>query len=306
MKARGEKPFFLYVPFTAVHIPIREPEEIVQRVPKEITEPSRRQYAADVMHLDDAVGQLLQALEKTGKAGNTLVFFGSDNGGYPTARNDDPAYPADNYEAGPAGGSNGPLRGRKTEVYEGGIRVPTLVHWPARLKPGSLASPAHIGDWMPTFCALAGYSAEKDLRWDGRDIWPLLTGGEPPAARTIYVAGPGFKTQAIRDGDWKLVVRKPGPRSSSTSPPIRTRPPTLLRPCPKKPRVGKAGGSGESRSRCRCQRRATEKLGRCTSCLSSLPCFAAAASHWPQPCSRAWARGRQVPPEPQCSLHPLR
>ena len=101
LESRTDKPFFLYVPFTAVHIPIREPEEWLRRVPPEITEPSRRQYGANVMHLDDSVGKILAALDKSGKAGNTLVIFGSDNGAYPTARNDDPQYPADDYEPGP-------------------------------------------------------------------------------------------------------------------------------------------------------------------------------------------------------------
>jgi arylsulfatase A-like enzyme len=206
LKGRGSKPFFLYVPFTAVHIPIREPEEIVRRVPTAITEPSRRQYAADVMHFDDAVGRLLAALEKSDKAKNTLVVFSSDNGGYPTARNDDPQYPADNYTPGPAGGDNQPLRGMKTTVYEGGIRTPTVVRWPGKLKPGKFEGVAHIADWMPTFCALAGYTPKKDLKWDGQDIWPQLTGAEPPKPRAIYIAGPGFKLRMVRDGDWKLVV----------------------------------------------------------------------------------------------------
>ena len=209
LESRAERPFFLYLPFTAVHIPIREPEEFVRRVPKEITEPSRREYAACVMHLDDAVGRVLAALQKSGKAHNTLVVFTSDNGGYPIARNDDPQYPADNYEAGPAGGDNHPLRGMKTTAYEGGIRVPALVRWPARLTPGKLAAPVHITDWMPTFCGLAGYRPEKDLRWDGQDIGLLLTGTQAPKPRALYWAAPGFRAQAVRVGDWKLIVNNP-------------------------------------------------------------------------------------------------
>jgi arylsulfatase A-like enzyme len=207
LSSRQDRPFFLYVPFTTVHIPIREPDEYVRNVPAAITEPSRREYAADVMHLDAMVGRLLEALKKSGKADNTIVVFTSDNGAYPNARNDDPLYPADNYTPGPAGGSNEPLRGMKGEVYEGGIRVPALVYWPARLKPGKFTTPVHITDWMPTFCALAGYKPEKDLHWDGRNIWPFLSGTEPPKPRSIYVAGTGFRSQALREGDWKLVVQ---------------------------------------------------------------------------------------------------
>ena len=63
---------------------------------------------------------------------------------------------------------------------------------------------------MPTICALAGYKPEKDLKWDGQNIWPQLTGAEPPRPRAIYVAGPSFRARAVRDGDWKLVVANQG------------------------------------------------------------------------------------------------
>ena len=215
IESRTDKPFLLYVPFTAVHIPIREPEEIVSRVPQTITERSRRQFGANVMHLDDSVGKILAALEKSGKAANTLVIFSSDNGGIPNAKNDDAQYPADDYDPGPAGGSNVPLRGQKGEVYEGGIRTPTVARWPGRLKPGKFTGVAHISDWMPTFCALAGYAPEKDLKWDGKNIWPQLTGAEPPKPRTIYTAAPGFRAQALRDGDWKLIVAKGNAKKSA-------------------------------------------------------------------------------------------
>lgn len=206
---RGDRPFLLYLPFTAVHIPIREPEEIVRRVPAAITAPVLREYAADIMHLDDAVGRVLAALEKTGRAENTIVVFSSDNGGI-DAENADDKYPPDNYEPGAVDGNNLPLRGKKGDVYEGGIRVPTLVRWPARLKPGKVTAPVHISDWMPTFCALAGSTPSGDLHWDGQNIAPLLTGEAKTLPRTIYTAGPSFRDQALRDGDLKLVVHHPG------------------------------------------------------------------------------------------------
>ena len=94
-KAGGEgQPFFLYVPFTAVHLPLKEPEEWLNRVPEEITGEVPRQYAACVMHLDDAVGQIVDAVEKAGKKDNTLIIFTSDNGGS-TAENNDTKYPDD-------------------------------------------------------------------------------------------------------------------------------------------------------------------------------------------------------------------
>lgn len=215
--SRSDKPFLLYVPFTAVHIPIREPEEIVKRVPKEITEPSRRQFGANVMHLDEAVGKILAALEKSGKAANTLVIFTSDNGGLPTAKNNDTQYPPDGYDVGPAGGSNVPLRGQKGDVYEGGIRTATIARWPGHLKAGKFNGVAHVSDWMPTFCALAGYAPDHDLKWDGQNIWPQLTGAEPPRPRTVYTAAPGYRAQALREGDWKLIVPKDNPKKASKS-----------------------------------------------------------------------------------------
>ena len=207
LASRTDKPFLLYVPFTAVHIPIREPEEFVMRVPAEIAQPSLRQYAASVMHLDDSVGRILATLERTGKASSTIVVFGSDNGGTPTAKNDDTRYPLDGYDPGPSGGSNLPLRGNKGEIYEGGIRTPALVRWPGQLKPGKFNGVAHISDWMPTFCTLAGYTAEKELKWDGQNIMPQLLGHQPPTPRTLYTAAPGYRAVTLRDGDWKLIVK---------------------------------------------------------------------------------------------------
>jgi arylsulfatase A-like enzyme len=105
-------------------------------------------------------------------------------------------------------GNNFPLRGWKTELYEGGIRVPAFANWPGRLKPGTVDSPTHVSDWLPTLCKLTGY--EKDLQQmnlDGRNIWPLLTGEQRIAdERAIY-----WKTSqayAVRDGPWKMLVHR--------------------------------------------------------------------------------------------------
>ena len=207
LTARGDAPFFLYVPFTAVHIPIREPEAYFATVPADIAQPSHREYAACIAHLDAAVGKLLEALARTGKADNTLLVFTSDNGGT-TAPNNDTKYPPDDYAEGRSNGNNHPYRGQKGTVYEGGTRVPTLVRWPAQLKPGEWSAAAHVTDWMPTFCALAGYEPQTDLRWDGRDLWPTIAGKTAPEPRSIYIAGPGFRSAAVHEGDWKLVVHR--------------------------------------------------------------------------------------------------
>ncbi|MBL8829834.1 MAG: sulfatase-like hydrolase/transferase [Planctomycetaceae bacterium] len=203
--SRGEKPFFLYVPFTAVHLPIKEPEEWLTRVPAEITGDVPRHYAACVMHLDDAVGRIVAALEKAGKRDNTLLVFTSDNGGS-WVENNDLKYPDDHCPNGKLVGNNKPWRGQKGDLYEGGIHVATLANWPARLKPGKLESPAHIADWTPTFCSLAGYSATTDLKWDGRSLAAALVERSPLPSRSLYWTAPGFRARAVRVDDWKLIA----------------------------------------------------------------------------------------------------
>jgi arylsulfatase A-like enzyme len=205
LSKRGEKPFFLYVPFTAVHLPVKEPAEWLAKVPVGITGDVVRHYAACVMHLDDSVGRIVAALEKNGKRDQTLIIFTSDNDGS-TAENNGQTYPADDYPTGPLPGNNTPLRGEKGSVYEGGTRVPCIANWPGKLKPGTHTAPVQIIDWMPTFCALAGYMPERDLKWDGANLWPQLAEGVKPAAHPIYTVAPGFKSRSFRVADFKLVL----------------------------------------------------------------------------------------------------
>jgi len=210
-KQEEDKPFFLYVPFTAVHLPIREPQKWLDRVPKEITGDVARHYAACILHLDDSVGRIVAAVEKTGRKDNTLIVFTSDNGGS-TAENNDTKYPnvKDDCPNGKLPGNNLPLRGKKGDLYEGGTRVPTIVRWPGKIPAGSSSeTPVHIVDWMPTFCGLAGYKSDGDkLKWDGTDIWPVISGTGSLPVRSLYSAGTHFRSQALREGDWKLIVFK--------------------------------------------------------------------------------------------------
>ena len=211
IEGRGERPFFLYVPFTAVHLPIKEPDEYLRRVPESIQGETPRQYSACVMHLDDAVGRIVAALEKTGRRENTLVVFTSDNGGS-TSENNDTKYPADSYPAGKLTGNNTPWRGQKGQVYEGGIRVPAVINWPGKLKPGKVESPVQITDWMPTFCSLADYKANFDPKWDGTNIWPIIQGDalKDEFPRSIYTVSPGWRSRSLHVGNWKLVVHGEG------------------------------------------------------------------------------------------------
>jgi arylsulfatase A-like enzyme len=161
------------------------------------------------MHLDDAVGRIVAALEKNGQRKKTLIVFTSDNGGS-TVENNDLKYPDDNCPSGKLVGNNKPWRGQKGDLYEGGTRVPCVVSWPARIEPGKLDSPVQITDWMPTFCALAGHRPEQDLKWDGRDIAPALLDRKPLPARPLYAVAPGWRGQSLRHEDWKLIVHGEG------------------------------------------------------------------------------------------------
>jgi len=168
-----------------------------------------RHYAASIMHLDDAVGQIVRALEATHKRDNTLVVFTSDNGGS-WAQNNDLKYPDDNCPNGKLPGNNLPLRGQKGTLYEGGTRVPTIVNWPGQIKAGKAESPVQIIDWMPTFCRLAGFVPTSDLKWDGIDLTSLLTEGTVPVSRPLYTVAPGWRGRSVRLGNWKLIELKDG------------------------------------------------------------------------------------------------
>lgn len=215
IETKRESPFFLYVPFTAVHHPLDEPDPWLAK--GRSADATRPQYAACTMHMDDCVGQIVQALKRTKQLENTLVVFFSDNGGtIDPADGDNSRYPGE-YPKGEKLGLNRPLRGRKTQVYEGGIRTPAFVSWPGTLAKRKITSPLHVIDWMPTLCGLVGFQANQvfpnddvgndPLKWDGQDIWPILSGQiETPQPRTLYWRGVGERTSALREGDWKLIA----------------------------------------------------------------------------------------------------
>jgi arylsulfatase A-like enzyme len=156
--------------------------------------------------MDDAIGQILAVLERKKLRDNTLVIFFGDNGAHGPSDNQGGAYPGE-YERVQVGNTNVPLQGHKSSVYEGGIRTPGLVCWPGKLPVSEVQTPLAAVDWMPTLCALAGAKPAGDLKWDGIDIWPVLSqSAATPPARTIYSAAPGFRAQMVRHGDWKLIV----------------------------------------------------------------------------------------------------
>jgi arylsulfatase A-like enzyme len=185
----GKKPFFLYVPFNAVHTPHQVPEEYLK--PYAHLKGERRKYAGMLTAMDEAVGRIVAAVEAAGARKNTLFVFSSDNGG------PRPGVVTD----------NGKYRAGKGTLYEGGVRVAAFATWDGPIKPGStVTEPLHAVDWYPTLLKLGGAKAEQKLPVDGRDAWPTLTQGKPSPHEAILL-NTTPTGGAIRSGDWKLVVR---------------------------------------------------------------------------------------------------
>lgn len=201
IRAKRE-PWFIYVPFQAVHIPIDAPEPYKKIYAGKSD--SVQRYGGFVSQMDAKVGEFIAALEETGQRTNTVIVFTSDNGGTPALGN---PYAGNTPPLKQTISSNVPLRGNKAQLYEGGVRVPAFANWPGTLAPRKVTAPLHVADWMPTLTKLAGYTPTTDLKWDGLDVWPVLTGAvEKPAPRTIYIPMRGGA--AVRHGDWKLISTK--------------------------------------------------------------------------------------------------
>jgi arylsulfatase B len=196
-------PFFLYVPFSVPHYPVQEEAQWLAPYEGKIADRSRRAYAASITHMDAAIGRVLAALDRTAQRQRTLVVFSSDNGGQKSWGAPSSEY-GGRFEPHPVLGNNEPLRGWKGQLYEGGIRVPALAHWPGVLQPREVHAAVHIIDWFPTFARLAGCETPPHWNLEGTDIWPLLAGGEPTGPRTFYWKVPG--QWGLMHGDWKLIV----------------------------------------------------------------------------------------------------
>jgi arylsulfatase A-like enzyme len=138
--------------------------------------------------VDEAIGQILQSLEKSGIRDNTLIVFSSDNGA-------------------PQPGDNTPLRDFKATVYEGGIRGASFVNWPGRVSAQQrIKEPMHIVDWYPTLIGLAGGSLKQTLPMDGLNVWPMITQHQAsPHDAILSVSNRGTSLSAIRMGNWKLI-----------------------------------------------------------------------------------------------------
>ena len=193
-----KSPLFLYLAFTAPHTPYQAPRNYLDQY-KEIADPQRRAYAAQITAMDDQIGKVVDALEHRGIRDNTLIFFVSDNGG--TRSN---LFAGEAEVKGDLPSNNGPNRDGKGSVYEGGTRVVALANWPGRIKPGVVDGMMHIVDMYPTFVGLAGAELGGNKPLDGIDVWKTISEGKPsPRDAMVYNIEP--YRAGVRKGNWKLV-----------------------------------------------------------------------------------------------------
>lgn len=207
VRVLGEKragPLFLYVAFSVPHTPLSEEPRWLDRYQSVFKEETRRLVAASITHMDDAIGRIITALDKSGRRENTLIVFTGDNGGL--AKADGGNYDGRYKDQNGRHSDNGPLRSWKSDVYEGGILAPTFVNWPAKLKPRTETAVISALDWLPTFAAMTDFTVSAEMKLGGQNIWPVLTGEVQGAARTLFWRT--SKLMAVRDGDWKLITAK--------------------------------------------------------------------------------------------------
>ncbi len=194
-------PFFLLLTYNAPHTPIQPPQAWVDRVVERepAIEPRRAKLVALIEQMDAGIGRVIRTLRETGQYENTLVIFTSDNGGQLSV-----------------GANNGPLRDGKQSMYEGGIKVPCLAVWPAKIAPGTeIDVQAMTMDLFPTLCEIAGVAIESPV--DGVSLTPQLRGANRPLPmRPLFYHRregnrryQGLTTQAVRLGDWKLLKNSP-------------------------------------------------------------------------------------------------
>ena len=203
LKEKKTKPFFLYLPYYAVHTPIEAPAYLVEKYRKIIPPdaPYSPVYAAMVENLDINVGKIVTTLHQQGISDNTLIVFFSDNG------------PMINL-------TTVNLRGEKGTLYDGGIREPLIINWPRQLKPGKVVhKPVSAVDFFPTFVEIAGAKIPAQAALDGKSLLPLFKGKRVHNAPIVwhfpaYLESYGKDTRvfretpssAVRNGKWKLVV----------------------------------------------------------------------------------------------------
>ena len=193
--ARVRKPFLLSLHFNAPHFPFEGPgdEEESKRFANNngdfntYDHGSLDTYGRMVRELDTQIGRVLQQIEASGIANNTIVVFTSDNGG-------------ERYS------DTWPFTGKKTELLEGGLRIPAIVRWPGRVHPGSTTTQVAMSmDWMPTFLAAAATQPDPGFPLDGMNLLPALLQSAAPVPRKVFWRYRANGQQAMRDGDMKYL-----------------------------------------------------------------------------------------------------
>lgn len=184
------RPFFLYVPFNTVHWPFQPPNQPDSvRTPETWLSGTHDDYVKMVEHMDQAIGKILQSLDEHGLRDNTLVIFTSDNGGERHSR-------------------MAPLSQGKGTLWEGGIRVPGIVRWPAQFKGNQESSqPVITMDFTASILAAAEVSPPKNRKLDGVNLLPILAAQHSPVERTLFwrIDRADRKQQAVRQGKWKYL-----------------------------------------------------------------------------------------------------
>jgi len=179
----------LYLPFNAVHAPLQAPEEDIKRF--NTGNRNRDIQLAMIYRMDIAVGEVIKTLKDEGVYENTIIFYFSDNGG-----------------AKATSANNLPLRDFKHSVYEGGLRVPFVMSWPAKLKPSVCKEPVISLDIMPTICAILDIKLPANIIYDGKNILPAIEGKlTQPLHEELFWDG-AENRWAVRSGKWKLVFDK--------------------------------------------------------------------------------------------------
>jgi len=192
IKANKDKAFFLYVSFNAPHTPMQAKPELLERFTKELGNRNRALNASLTYNLDENVGKIYSALEQMKLLDNTIIVFTNDNGGQTEASF------ADNY----------PLRGKKSDVYEGGIRVPMAVSWKGKIKPGSVfETPVTTLDFLPAFLVAAGANLQDKTysRLEGKDLFAMIKSPSKDDYNRSLFWYVNVDKGCMRKGDYKLV-----------------------------------------------------------------------------------------------------
>jgi arylsulfatase A-like enzyme len=205
------KPMFLYFASLAPHAPYQAPKADIDAYKDVFPDELHRTYAGMITNLDRQVGRIVAALERKGIRDNTLIFFTTDNGGATSALFATGARsPEEREESGSVAlgakppASNAPFAGGKGTLKEGGVRLPAIVNWPAKIKPAVVTEPLGHIDVMPTLLAIAGGKGDPTKPFDGKDAWATITEGKPSPHEDIVINVEAFRG-AIRKGKWKLI-----------------------------------------------------------------------------------------------------